>query len=796
MMFNQYPYINVNDLNLDYILSQIKTMMNEVTNFVSINAIKYANPIQWDITRQYEKNTVVIDPVTGTAYISVAPVPAGVALTRPEYWTVVFDLGSFVTRAAKNFSNRYEAETTLTATFNTAMGEWLVWGDTLYKALVNITAGDSYVVDSNIQHITVEDVYNEYLNTIATVLAIIGDLVDLNTPDTTSVVNAINSVVTIIGDLANLTTSDTSDIVHAINSVLSDLNFTIGDLANLTTSDTSDIVHAINSVKQDVNDIPTTLKYLLAGSYNHEPIPEIYAEYIVDYESLIGTRPFNQGGCADDDYYYQFLTDSTDTYSWCYRIAKANGAITKYLLSVGNHYNGACVFGNYILTVHANDMYVFNKSNMILLYHHTIAESYAIAAVDNDRVALFDGVNIIIYDMTDIASPSFISTTPIQTTFTQIAVAGMVFVNDVLLIGGWTNTNQSSIIYAYELNGNLITTLTLPTNDAELESIAMDGNKLILMYQRQWNQAFCSCAFKSIDLYNLQTSVSALDEGDSYGVGTYNCYVDSTYTGFYVDGTSAKPFVSLNYAAQFIERIVANEKILWVSGTHGYVTFSKTGDNIIVRGSATLKRITAYCKSLQTVSITIDASSYAGECIFARNCNLVLNNSTFIAQASYHCINTAYGQVFVTNACTFSGGDYGLYAQFCSAYIGASLTDGGVINKVAYFKDCQVVSNVSFEYDRAASNIIIVGSFNPEDFTITVPSAIPAGSYIDLSFNFTHPRLYPPRIVAGARDNDGANVSAVITATSATSVNVRVYNNGANATIANHTYVYGLAIGI
>ena len=93
MMFNQYPYINVNDLNLDYILSQIKVMMNEVTNFVSINAIKYADPIQWDITRQYEKNTIVIDPVTGTAYISVAPVPAGVALTRPEYWTVVLTLG-------------------------------------------------------------------------------------------------------------------------------------------------------------------------------------------------------------------------------------------------------------------------------------------------------------------------------------------------------------------------------------------------------------------------------------------------------------------------------------------------------------------------------------------------------------------------------------------------------------------------------------------------------------------------------------------------------------------------------
>ena len=166
MMFNQYPYINVNDLNLDYILSQIKVMMNEVTNFVSINAIKYADPIQWDITRQYEKNTIVIDPVTGTAYISVAPVPAGVALTRPEYWTVVFDLGSFVTRAAQNFTSHWEQDTTLTATFPSNVGDWLVWGDVLYKVISPIVTGNQYVEGSNIEHFTIEELYNEILNEI------------------------------------------------------------------------------------------------------------------------------------------------------------------------------------------------------------------------------------------------------------------------------------------------------------------------------------------------------------------------------------------------------------------------------------------------------------------------------------------------------------------------------------------------------------------------------------------------------------------------------------------------------
>ena len=248
-MFNEYPYRNLTDLNLDYILNAIKTFQNDVTNFVSINAIKYANPIQWDITRQYEKNTIVIDPVSGTAYISVAPVPSGIALTREEYWSVVFDLSMFIVRAAKNFTNRYEAETTITATFPTAAGEWVVWGDTLYRALSNIIAGDQYVIGSNIERITVEEIKNEIYQAFNN---IIGDLADLDTTAKTNLVAAINEVVTALadtaGDLADLDTSDKSNLVAAINEVVTTLADIAGDLADLDTSDKSNLVAAINEV--------------------------------------------------------------------------------------------------------------------------------------------------------------------------------------------------------------------------------------------------------------------------------------------------------------------------------------------------------------------------------------------------------------------------------------------------------------------------------------------------------------------------------------------------------------------
>ena len=70
----------------------IREMQTELNNFVVTNAIKYADPIDWNITKQYEKNTVVIDANSGIAYLSVDPVPPGVAITNTDYWTVIFDL--------------------------------------------------------------------------------------------------------------------------------------------------------------------------------------------------------------------------------------------------------------------------------------------------------------------------------------------------------------------------------------------------------------------------------------------------------------------------------------------------------------------------------------------------------------------------------------------------------------------------------------------------------------------------------------------------------------------------------
>lgn len=246
-LFDQFPYTNFHELNLDWLLRMIKELNNTVENFVALNTIKYADPIQWNITTQYEKNTIVIEPNSGTAYISVQPVPSGVSIGNTDYWTVVFSLGAIIDSINNNLTNHIDNNVT-TATFNSSISDWLIWNDELYLVTAAINAGDAYTIGSNIERKSVEELVKDYIALITSaindIVADVGDLSNLTTTDKSSLVSAINEIITIIGALSNLLTTDKSSVVNAINEVVTN----IGDLSSLNTSDKSSVVNAINEV--------------------------------------------------------------------------------------------------------------------------------------------------------------------------------------------------------------------------------------------------------------------------------------------------------------------------------------------------------------------------------------------------------------------------------------------------------------------------------------------------------------------------------------------------------------------
>ena len=145
------------DDSLTYYEQQAKIVekLNQVIDFTKINSIKYADPIKWDITSQYEANTVVTD-TNGNAYLSVKPVPAGISINRAEYWTKIGNFDAIWTNV-KSAITPYDEGADNTATRAYKVND-LVWVQGVLrivtKAMVagdRFTSGNSEVTSINAQ---------------------------------------------------------------------------------------------------------------------------------------------------------------------------------------------------------------------------------------------------------------------------------------------------------------------------------------------------------------------------------------------------------------------------------------------------------------------------------------------------------------------------------------------------------------------------------------------------------------------------------------------------------------------
>ena len=151
----KYPNQNDEILNLDWILSTIENLVKETDNFINLNTIKYANPILWNITSQYEANTVVIDGQTGNAYISTKAVPTGVHLNRTDYWTQIYNYADELDNLREQIAHD-EGEST-SATKPYVVNDLVFCNGELYRVIAPMITGDSFVVDSNVVKTTIEN---------------------------------------------------------------------------------------------------------------------------------------------------------------------------------------------------------------------------------------------------------------------------------------------------------------------------------------------------------------------------------------------------------------------------------------------------------------------------------------------------------------------------------------------------------------------------------------------------------------------------------------------------------------
>lgn len=142
MFDTRWPYTNFHELNLDWILETLKKQDAAIADFISLNSITYANPLQWDITRQYPKNQVVLD-TNGDGYLSVQPVPVGVEIDNADYWTKIGNFSELWSSVKLAITAADEGLKT-TASADRASGD-LVWlNNILYVCTTAITRGTEY----------------------------------------------------------------------------------------------------------------------------------------------------------------------------------------------------------------------------------------------------------------------------------------------------------------------------------------------------------------------------------------------------------------------------------------------------------------------------------------------------------------------------------------------------------------------------------------------------------------------------------------------------------------------------
>lgn len=100
-LIDKYPYTDFHELNLDWVINEIKALAARMTNFEVVNTIQYRG--EWDINKQYPAWSVVIDNDLG--YIAIKNVPAGISIDNADYWEAVANFSAQIADLANRVSD-------------------------------------------------------------------------------------------------------------------------------------------------------------------------------------------------------------------------------------------------------------------------------------------------------------------------------------------------------------------------------------------------------------------------------------------------------------------------------------------------------------------------------------------------------------------------------------------------------------------------------------------------------------------------------------------------------------------
>lgn len=146
--------------NLGWLIQELMSFKQDLATAIDLKTIKYADPIQWDITTQYPANTVVVDPKSGTAYMSKVPVPVGVELKNTKYWVVVFNYQDIYNKIMDGVA--FNDKDKDYATKDLLVNDLVWYAGNLYRVTRAIPTGSKYIPGTNLIATTIESLLAKY----------------------------------------------------------------------------------------------------------------------------------------------------------------------------------------------------------------------------------------------------------------------------------------------------------------------------------------------------------------------------------------------------------------------------------------------------------------------------------------------------------------------------------------------------------------------------------------------------------------------------------------------------------